>query len=298
MSDTVGSLNRRARLSAPLVACFVLLLAAGARAQEPTQPTVTTAPAEPDFMTRYDFHLNAAGLITSLPATDQRFSWDTHFGGSLDLVDFVAGRAGVLLDYEAVLGSEFRPFDPNQGNYTLEGFVSARLDANTEVAAIFHHVSRHLSDRPKSFAVAYNEIGGRFMRRVTFDGTTIDVDLEGGRAVQHSYVDYTWLGEGHLLIRHPLTEHVGLFAHGQGQAFAVNEALDREVLTAVEQGDKAKLIAIPHNLLQEGTSEIKNWIPLAAVMKATGLMPSRIDYVPCYRSEAGTGNAMAFTYWQ
>ncbi len=22
-----------------------------------------------------------------------------------------------------------------------------------------------------------------------------------------------------------------------------------------------------------------------------------IDYVPCYRSEAGTGNAMAFAYW-
>ena len=23
-----------------------------------------------------------------------------------------------------------------------------------------------------------------------------------------------------------------------------------------------------------------------------------VDYVPCYRSEAGTGNAMGFAYWQ
>jgi 3-O-methylgallate 3,4-dioxygenase len=23
-----------------------------------------------------------------------------------------------------------------------------------------------------------------------------------------------------------------------------------------------------------------------------------IDYVPCYRSPAGTGNAMAFAYWR
>jgi 3-O-methylgallate 3,4-dioxygenase len=23
-----------------------------------------------------------------------------------------------------------------------------------------------------------------------------------------------------------------------------------------------------------------------------------VDYVPCYRSEAGTGNAMAFVYWR
>ena len=23
-----------------------------------------------------------------------------------------------------------------------------------------------------------------------------------------------------------------------------------------------------------------------------------VDYVPCYRTEAGTGNAMGFVYWQ
>ena len=32
----------------------------------------------------------------------------------------------VLVDYEAMLGSEFRPFDPNQGNYTLEASASVR----------------------------------------------------------------------------------------------------------------------------------------------------------------------------
>ena len=224
MSDTVGSLNPRARLSAPLIACFVLMLAAGARAQEPTQPTVTTAPAEPDFLTRYDFHLNAAGLITSLPATDQRFSWDTHFGGSLDLVDFVAGRAGVLLDYEAVLGSEFRPFDPNQGNYTLEGYVMGRLGDDTEVGGLFHHVSRHLSDRskPKELPVAWNELGARILHRMKFGSTTVDEDLEAGYAVEHAYVDYTFLGEAHVLVRHPINDRLGVFAHASGQVYGVD----------------------------------------------------------------------------
>jgi hypothetical protein len=32
-------------------------------------------------------------------------------------------------------------------------------------------------------------------------------------------------------------------------------------------------------------------------MSAAGLRFHLIDYVPCYRSEAGTGNAMAFGYW-
>ncbi len=91
---------------------------------------------------------------------------------------------------------------------------------------------------------------------------------------------------------------VAVFGSGGLSHFAVNEPFDQEVIAAVRSGDKAKLTALPHDLLQEGTSEIKNWIPLAAAMTQTKLAPNFIDYVPCYRSEAGTGNAMAFMYWQ
>jgi hypothetical protein len=209
----------------------VFASAALAAAQQ-QQPIVAPAPQVPDFLTRYDFHLSIASLMPVTPAPpraipDTRFSWDSHFGGSFDIADLVVARLGVIVDYQAVMGSEYRPFDPNQANYTLEGFISARLGADTEVAGIFHHVSRHLSDRPKPFAVAYNEIGGRVMRRVALGATTIDVDVEGGRAVQHSYVDYTWLGEAQVLVRHPIKERVAVFAHGSGQAFAVNEAVAR-----------------------------------------------------------------------
>jgi hypothetical protein len=236
-----GSVMRASR-PALLAASFVLALAAGARAQS-QQPIIAPASATPEFLTRYDFHLSIARLLASAPVPrlvpDDRFAWDAHFGGSFDIADLVVGRLGVIVDYQAVMGSELRPFDPNQGNYTLEGFVSARLDANTEVAGIFHHVSRHLSDRPKAFAVAYNEVGGRAMRRLTFGTATVDIDLEGGRAVQHSYVDYTWIGEGQLLIRHPISEHAGVFAHGHGQVFAVNDALAKrgaQVGAQVEAG--------------------------------------------------------------
>jgi hypothetical protein len=179
-------------------------------------------------LSRYDFRLSIAHLMPSTPdppprAPDERFSWDSHFGGSFDFADLVVVRLGVTADYQAVMGSEYRPFDPNQGSYTLEGFVSARVAPDTEVAGIFHHVSRHLSDRPKEFAVAYNEIGARVMRRQTFGTTTVDLDVEGGRAVQHSYVDYTWLGEAQLLVRHPVNERLGVFVHGSGQMFLVNE---------------------------------------------------------------------------
>jgi hypothetical protein len=207
--------------------CFVLLFAVRATAQQ-TQPIVAPAPASPEFMSRYDFHLSIARLLTSSPTPapkipDERFAWDGRFGGSFDFADLVVVRLGVVVDYHAGMGSERQPFDPNQGNYTLEGFVSGRVSPNTEVAGIFHHVSRHLSDRPKDFAIAYNEVGGRVMHRLTFGATTVDVDVEGGRTIQHSYVDYTWLGEAQLLVRHPVTERIGVFAHGSGQGFLVND---------------------------------------------------------------------------
>jgi len=220
MADTQGSVV--------LAACFALVFAAHAAAQD-TQPIVAPAPSAPEFMSRYDFHLSIARLMpmTDTPAqaadVDQRFAWDGRFGGSFDFADLVTTRFGVVVDYQAVMGNERQPFDPNQGNYTLEGFVSGRVAPDTEVAGFFHHVSRHLSDRPKDFAVAYNEVGARVMRRLKLGTMTADVDLEGGRTIQHSYVDYTWLGEAQLLVRRPINEKVGVFAHGSVQGFLVND---------------------------------------------------------------------------
>src|SRR5262249_44318061 len=151
-----------------------------------------------------------------------RFSWDAHFGGSLDMVDYVAGRAGIYVDYEAVLGDEFRIFDPNQGNYTLETFATARLGSRTEVVGMFHHVSRHLSDRPKRFAIAWNLLGGRLLHQVKAGDATIDVDLEGGAIVQHSYVDYSWIGELHLQARKPVNRVVAVYGRVFGQLVGVN----------------------------------------------------------------------------
>ena len=36
---------------------------------------------------------------------------------------------------------------------------------------------------------------------------------------------------------------------------------------------------------------------MSAIMAELDLDMTLVDYVPCYRSEAGTGNAMAFAYW-
>jgi hypothetical protein len=70
---------------------------------------------------------------------------------------------------------------------------------------------------------------------VTAGSTTLDVAVEGGRVVQRSYVDYTWLGEANLLVRRPIASRVGVFAHGTGQLFAVDKAV---VLRGTQAGGR------------------------------------------------------------
>ena len=91
MSHTTRSLMQCA--AAALSLTFLATAPAAAQQQAPAP-----ASAEPEFFPRYNFHLTAAALEIA----DQRFSWDTHFGGELDLLDYVAGRSSIIVDYEAV----------------------------------------------------------------------------------------------------------------------------------------------------------------------------------------------------
>jgi aromatic ring-opening dioxygenase catalytic subunit (LigB family) len=91
---------------------------------------------------------------------------------------------------------------------------------------------------------------------------------------------------------------VALMASGGLTHFVIDEELDRTVIAAMESGDEQALERLPENLFKVGTAEIKNWLPVIAAMNAAGRRYHQVDYVPCYRSEAGTGNAMCFAYWE
>jgi hypothetical protein len=122
---------------------------------------------------------------------DARFRWDANFGGELDLVDYTRGRLIFAANYQAILGEELQKFDPNQGNYILEGALTARL-RQTEAALVFHHQSRHLGDRAKEEPVDWNMLGGRVRRAFLVGTTYLDTRADVRWAVQHSFVDYRW----------------------------------------------------------------------------------------------------------
>ena len=93
-------------------------------------------------------------------------------------------------------------------------------------------------------------------------------------------------------------KRVALMASGGLTHFVIDEALDQTILAAMQKGDEQALEQIPENVFKVGTAEIKNWYPVIAAMNAEGRSFHKVDYVPCYRSEAGTGNAMCFAYWE
>lgn len=107
-----------------------------------------------------------------------------------------------------------------------------------------------------------------------------------GRAVK-SAID-TWASD----------KTVAVFGSGGMSHFVIDEQFDRAFVAALRAKDKDYLTSIPLADLQSGTSELKSWITLAGVLEDVPCKMHEIDYVPCYRSVAGTGTANGFYWWE
>ena len=98
-----------------------------------------------------------------------------------------------------------------------------------------------------------------------------------------------------LIEKFPENLRVGILASGGLSHFLVNEALDREVVQALERKDHKALTSLAHNRLVSGSSEIRNWIATAGAVQHLKL--DWIEYVPGYRSRALTGVGLCFAHW-
>jgi hypothetical protein len=175
------------------------------------------------FFPRYDFYLAAEHLSQK----DPRFVWDTNFGGAMDLLDYGFGRATFAANYEAVLGQQFRNFDPNQGNYLLDGSVSLR-GHGFEAAALFHHTSRHLSDRFKRTPVAWNMLGMRVEHDLRLGRAVIRPRVEMLDVLGRSNVDYLWEADGGVDVRVPVRSRLSMISGGTVRFFAVDDSHNRD----------------------------------------------------------------------
>ena len=102
---------------------------------------------------------------------------------------------------------------------------------------------------------------------------------------------------GAAISSYPEDLRVGVVASGGLSHFVVDEELDHQFLDALLGGDRAYLASLSDDVLRSGTSELRSWIVAGTAARQAGLAGELVDYQPCYRSEAGTGNAMGFVTW-
>ena len=88
---------------------------------------------------------------------------------------------------------------------------------------------------------------------------------------------------------------VALVASGGLSHFFNDEALDHQTLEALRAGDAQALCELPPHLLNSGNSEVRNWIVVAAACQEMQLAWD--DYIPVYRTAAGTGCGLTFARW-
>jgi 3-O-methylgallate 3,4-dioxygenase len=88
---------------------------------------------------------------------------------------------------------------------------------------------------------------------------------------------------------------VGVLASGGLSHFLIDEDFDRAILKACADKNAEFLKTLPRNKLHAGSSEILNWVAVAGAVEHLDL--NWFEYVPGYRTPAGTGTGLSFATW-
>jgi aromatic ring-opening dioxygenase catalytic subunit (LigB family) len=95
--------------------------------------------------------------------------------------------------------------------------------------------------------------------------------------------------------RFPHDRKVAVLASGGLSHTKIDEALDAQVIDALQGNKLGTLAALPAAKLVEGTSEVRNWIVVAGAADRPAHM---VEYKPLYRTTNGVGCAMGFAWWE
>ncbi len=184
-------------------------------------------------------------------------------------------------------GGAHYPCAPALGRHIIESLIAQSFD----VAAMKRLPGE---ETPHAFGFVYRQImGDRLLPCVPLalntyyppNQPTIRRAYDFGKALARAIE--TWPG----------AERIALIASGGLSHFVIDESIDQTFIEAMRSRRIDALAALGEATFQSGTSEIKNWVPVAGAMAELGFDFTLVDYVPCYRSIAGTGNAMGFVYW-
>lgn len=106
------------------------------------------------------------------------------------------------------------------------------------------------------------------------------------------------LGEAlaELIALWPEDKRVGIIASGGLSHFICEERFDREIVAAMRDNNLDFLEALDPCALKGGSSEIRNWIVVAAAARKLEL--EWMEYLPVYRTPALSGIGLCFGTWK
>lgn len=218
-----------------------------------------------------------------------------YWGETVDDMPRVEGDRAVAYDgpySNAPAGRTRHPTEAKLGRHIIESLIEAGFDVAHSnslpqgrlqggIGHAFHFVYRRLMDNQ---VIPHVPI---FLN--TFyppNQPTLERCYELGRAVRAAIE--SWDAD----------KRVAVVASGGLSHFVIEEDLDQHIIDGLRHNDPEKLTDLPGNHFNSGTSEIRNWIALCGAVARDGAQMELVDYVPCYRTEAGTGCAMAFAEWR
>ena len=180
----------------------------------------------------------------------------------------------------------FYPCHPALGSHLITGLVERNFDITAVKALVGEQFEGH----------AYSFVHRRYMANNAIPIVPIFLNTyyPPNQPTPNRCFDLG-LALRELILDFPEDVRVGILASGGLSHFLVNEALDEKVVHALRSKDHAALRSLPPRLLHTGSSEIRNWITVAAA--ASDLDLDWIDYVPAYRSSAMTGVGLCFAHW-
>jgi hypothetical protein len=88
---------------------------------------------------------------------------------------------------------------------------------------------------------------------------------------------------------------VAVVATGGLSVGVLEEQLDRTTLKAMQQRDLEAISRLPRGWMQGSAGEVLCWITAAGALEHLAM--DVVDYIPAYRSPAGTGCGMTFATW-
>jgi hypothetical protein len=97
------------------------------------------------------------------------------------------------------------------------------------------------------------------------------------------------------IVESPEKLRVAIIVSGGLSHLGMDEELDRSLLDAMRANDVERLSKLPREALFAGSCQLLNWVVLAGVVHQ--LQNRWLEYLPVYRTAAGTGIGLAFGSW-